>query len=147
MATLSLAPAAALGASALPTAVSSMFCADSEALGERRRSIQEMGWEHAWAWFPFTGFLLPLPCASCMAPVVCTSGRLPPCTSVCSHAHAQGQPALPVISTPEAPTNTTSCSPNTVDNKLRKKEWIVYRSQSRYWQALFAYIGPPAHSE
>lgn len=39
------------------------------------------------------------------------------------------------------------CSPNTVDNKLRKKEWIVYRSQSRYWQALFAYIGPPAHSE
>ncbi|KAL4425530.1 hypothetical protein ABPG75_009546 [Micractinium tetrahymenae] len=35
--------------------------------------------------------------------------------------------------------------PNTVDNKLRKKEWIVYRSQNRYWQALFAYIGPPAH--
>lgn len=32
-----------------------------------------------------------------------------------------------------------------MDNKLRKKEWIVCRSQSRYWQALVAYIDLPRH--
>ena len=26
-------------------------------------------------------------------------------------------------------------SPNTVDNKLRTREWEVLRSQNRYWQA------------
>ena len=46
---------------------------------------------------------------------------------------------------PAPPSHPLTRSPNNVDKKILKPQWTVLRSQKRYLQALFAYVGPPSH--